>query len=183
MAQDSSQIVVAPFGHLYTAVSGSTQPTDVTSAWPGAWVELGYTTDSGVSITPGMTVVNLSAWQSAAPVKTLITGTSLDLAFSLRQFNGQTTGLYFFGGAWVLSTGSTYKLSIVSSPGVNERMLGVEWSDGTVTNRLVIPRGMVSKHDNIVLDRKEGTIVGVTFTALDSNGVLGTLLSNSPNVP
>jgi hypothetical protein len=183
MALDSTQLVIAPFGHVYTAPSATTQPTDVVAAWPAGWVELGYTTDTGVAITPGMTVVNLLAWQASAPVKTMITGSSLDLAFALRQFNGSTSGLYFFGGAWTLSSGSTYKMSIVSSPPVNERMLGIEWSDGTTTNRLIIPRGMVSKHDNIVLDRKEATIFGVTFSALDSAGVLGTILSNSANLP
>lgn len=182
MAQDATQIIIAPFGHVYTAPSGTTQPVDVVAAWTG-WTELGFTTDAGVSITPGITVVNLAAWQASAPVKTLITGSSLDLAFALRQFNGATSGLYFFGGAWTLSSGSTYALSLVSSPPVNERMLGIEWSDGTVTNRIIVPRGMVSKHDNITLDRKEGTIFGITFTALDSAGVLATLLSNSPNVP
>lgn len=183
MAQDSSQIIIAPFGHVYSAPLGTTQPTDVTSAWAAGWKELGYTTENGVTINPEVNVVNLMAWQSAAPVKTLIVGTSMNMSFGLRQLNADTTGVYFFGASWALSAGSTYKLAIPSAPINNERMLGVEWSDGTVTNRLVIPRGLVTKHDNIQLDRKEGTIFGITFSALDSNGILGNFLTNAPSVP
>lgn len=179
MAQDATEIVIAPFGHVYTAPSGSVQPVTVTAAWDAAWVELGYTTDAGATLTPAITTVELNAWQASAPVKVLISGSSLDVAFALRQFNPDTSSMYFFGSSWTLSSGSTYVLSLVSSPPVNERMLGIEWGDGTTTNRLVVPRGMVSKTDAITLDRKEGTIFGITFTALDSAGILASILSNS----
>lgn len=182
MALTGSEIIIAPFGHVYVAPLGTTQPVDSVSAWPAGWLELGYTDEKGVTITPTLTTVNLMAWQSAAPVKALVTESALEVAFALRQFDINTTGLFFFGATWSLSSGSTYILNVPSSPTVDQRMLGIEWGDGTTTNRLIIPTGLVTKHDNIVLDRKDGTILGVTFTALDTNGTLASLLSNSAYV-
>lgn len=180
--QDSTQVLVAPNGKILTAPLGTTQPTDVTTSWAAGWVDLGYADENGVKITPSLTTVNLSAWQSAAPVKTLVTNIGLDLDFNLDQFNADVTSLYFFGATWASLGGGVFKLNMASTPVSQERMMGIEWSDGTVTNRMVIPRGMVSKQTAASLTRKDAMIMGVTFTALDSSGTLAYLLSNSANV-
>lgn len=179
MAFDNTQIIIAPLGHVYVAPLTTTLPTDVVSAWPSGWTELGYTDEKGVTLTPTVNVTQLMAWQTGAPVKTVVTGAALEIAFGLQQFNIDTTSLFFFGATWTLSSGSSYKLTIPSSPTLDERMLGIEWGDGTHTNRLVVGRGSVTKHENITIDRKAQTILGITFTAEDNNGSLATLFSNA----
>lgn len=183
MAQDSTQIQVAPHGHLYTAPLGSTQPTDVTTAWAAAWKELGYVDENGVKITPNLSTTDLKAWQSLAPVKRVATDLQFDLDFNMMQMNSDTTSLYFFGTVWGAPSGGVSALVISSQTSLPEVMLGVEWDNGSGTvQRLIVPRGTVTKQAASNLVRKDAWVLGVTFSALDSSGTFFTLLSNSAAV-
>lgn len=181
MTQDPTQVRIAPNGHLYVAPLATTIPTTVTAAWAAGWIELGYADDSGVVLTPSLETTDIRAWQTAVPVKTVPTTAKFDVKFALLQYNKGATELFFGSGAtWAeTSVGSgIYKLTLPSSPVIDERMLGVEWTDGTITNRLVISRGMVSARDNVELTRGGAIKFGVTFTAMDASGELARLLTD-----
>ena len=45
------EVRVAGYGHIFVAPEGTTLPTDVDTAMPEAWVDLGYaTTDGGFHV-------------------------------------------------------------------------------------------------------------------------------------
>jgi len=182
MALDSSEVRLAPFGHIYVAPVGTTPPVDVTTAWGAGWQELGYLDEEGVGITPTTDVEEFFAWQSAVSVKQSLTQIGLELKFNMIQVNQHTTGLYFFGQSWNVA-GGVATLTIPSDVNIDERALGVEWTDDAgMVNRLLIGRGMVTDREDLMINRKELTASGVTFKALESGGNLATLLSNDPNL-
>lgn len=182
MALDSGQVRLAPMGHVYTAPVGTAGPADVTVAWPVGWTELGYLDEEGVAVTPTTDIEEYMAWQSAVAVKTSLTSIGLDLKFNLIQINQSTTGLYFFGNDWSVS-GGLATLTMVSNPELDERALGVEWTDdaGSV-NRLIMQRGVVTEREDMMINRKDLTATGVTFKVLEYAGNLATLLSDDPNL-
>lgn len=179
MALDSSQVRVAPFGHVYVAPVGTVAPVDVTAAFAAGWKELGYLDEDGVGITPSTDVTDIMAWQSLLAVKTSLTGLDLTLEFNLIQVNQNTTALYFFGQAWVVAAGLA-TMTMSSNPALDERALAVEWTDdANFTNRLIVPRGLVTDRQQLTLKRSEAVAMGVTFKALDDNGTMAKLLSNN----
>ena len=164
MALAADEVFVAGGGHVYIADIGATEPTDTTTPWDADWVELGYTTDAGVTITPGQTITDIPAWQSRYPVRKIVTAETFDVAFSLLQWNQDTLSLAFRGGTWV---GDVY------TPGeagvVDERALGIEAIDGDKITRIIIPRGMVTDVGGINLVRTGANPLPITFSALASD--------------
>ncbi|HZN17193.1 MAG TPA: hypothetical protein VFB84_03235, partial [Micromonosporaceae bacterium] len=109
----------------------------------------------------------------------------LTLKFQLLQLNEDTLP-FFFGGGAVRANGTTagnFKYELAGDPTFDERMLGVEFTDGTeVKYRLVIARGQVTETEEIALVRTAPVKLGVTFTALavDSAAPLVTFLMKDP---
>jgi hypothetical protein len=56
--------------------------------------------------------------------------------------------------------------NIAAAPKVDERALGIEFSDGNVKNRFYIPRGVVTETDETAITRTSAIKLGVTFTAM-----------------
>lgn len=184
MALDSTQFRVAPQGHVYVAPLGTAQPNDVTTAWAAGWTEVGYVDDSGVKVIPKLNTTDIASWQSATATKVIIQSTALTLQYNLQQSNAFNTQLYWFGSAWAALGGGVFKQTIAAAPATDERQFGVEWTDAasSITQRLVIPRGMVTDRSEMDLNRKGIQVWGMTFEALDAgNGVLGYMLSNDAN--
>jgi hypothetical protein len=82
--------------------------------------------------------------------------------FSMLQVNGDTLP-FFFSSA--VSAGNSYE--IAAAPAVDERALGIEFSDGpNLTHRFYIPRGVVTETDESSITRTSAIKLGVTFTAM-----------------
>lgn len=165
MALDADEVFIGGAGHVYVAPVGSTEPTDTTTAWDAAWVELGYTTDEGVTITPGKTITDIPAWQSRYPVRRLVTAETFETNFSLLQWNEDTLSLAFGGGTW---TGDVFTPPAAGS--VDERALGIEATDGDKTTRIIIPRGIVSTVGGIQVVKTAANPIPITFGALGTAG-------------
>lgn len=161
MALEADEVFIAGAGHVYVADVGATEPTDTTTPWDAGWAELGYTTDDGVTITPGRTIVDIPAWQSRYPVRRLVTAESFEAAFSLLQWNQDTIALAFGGGAWV---GDVYTPPAAGS--VDERALGIEAVDGDKIARIIIPRGLITAVGGIQLIKTDANPIPLTFSAL-----------------
>lgn len=180
--QDASEVRVAPGGDIYVGLPGSTEPTDVATPIDGAFDQLGYLTPDGVSITPNVESEDIMAWQTISPVLTPITGMTFEVSFTMMQFNQQTLGLYFAGEDWTNESG-TGKLEISSNPGSQERCLIVEWTDNqNHTYRLVMPRAQMTNREALQLVRGDSSNLGLTFKALDDNGVAGYILTDNPDL-
>src|SRR5690606_17855269 len=63
-----------------------------------AFTELGYLTEDGVSFSPSLTVEEIGAWQSLAPVRTLLTEYGIEISMTLMEWTEQNLVLAFGGG-------------------------------------------------------------------------------------
>jgi len=177
-ANSADAIRFASNGTLSVAPVATAGPTDASTPLGVGWSQLGYVSDAGVSLTPSITTQAINAWQSAVPVKYLVTGATFQMAFVLLQFDKEAVELYF-GSTFETNATSESKMEIGSNPDLIETALVVEWTDATVTNRLHIPRAQVSAREALTLVRTGATQLGLTLDALDEGGILGTLYTSN----
>jgi hypothetical protein len=171
MALDATEIRVAANGALRVANVGTAAPTDTTTAYGVGWTDLGFASEDGVTLTPSLDTEDINAWQSAVPVRRIVTGSTLEIGFTLIQSNNETLSLYF--GATVAGNA----IQIPVSPDPVERAISVEWSDGGEIYRLVVPRAQLSDRGETTLARGEAVGFEMTFTALPpATGPLATVL-------
>src|SRR5690606_12363406 len=98
MANDAENIVVAANGYVAIAPVGTALPTDAVAALDPAFTELGYLTEDGVSFSPSLTVEEIGAWQSLAPVRTLLTEYGIEISMTLMEWTEQNPVLAIAGG-------------------------------------------------------------------------------------
>ncbi|MGQ5602951.1 phage tail tube protein [Streptomyces sp. EKS3.2] len=189
MANDAKKIRFAPNGSIYVAPAAEslTVPTDLGTAEtpPTGYKALGYVDEGGVTLTPAIETQPVNAWQSATAVLYNVTSASFSVKATLQETNEVTTEL-FWGAQWVeiMSTDPTpvgtgvFKLDLSSTPELKEISLVVDWNQGSIRNRVVIPRAMISDRGAIQLSRTENGKFELTIEALDSAGKLGYVLTN-----
>ena len=91
MALDATKVRVALTGHIYFQPEGDTpleDPTDLSA--PAGAIDLGYTTEDGVTFTFGRDVEEIMGWQSMDPLRKLVTAEPKTAAFTLRQLERDT---------------------------------------------------------------------------------------------
>lgn len=71
-------------GYLYLAILGSTEPTDLSTAWDAAWKPLGYTEEgSSFSYAPSYDPVPVA--EELDPIDSVATGREITVTFSLAE--------------------------------------------------------------------------------------------------
>jgi hypothetical protein len=180
MAQDTDQIRVGANGHIYVAAVGTAAPTDIATAWASGWYDLGYTDDDGVTLTDGREIEEIPVWQLLYPARRIVTGRNYTAAFNLRQWNKGTVQ-FAYGGGTVTTSGGVYKFTPPAPEVIDERALGIEWADGSLTYRIIVPRGMVTEDVETKLVRSAAADLPITFSVLGEAGVdPWHLLTNDP---
>lgn len=161
MALDADQLFIPGGGSVLIAPVGTAGPDDTTTAWSGTWVDLGYTDESGVTITPGKTLTDIPAWQSRYPLRRIVTAETMEIAFHLLQWNEDTISLAFGGGTWdagVFTPPAAGTLSLYA--------LGIEGVDGDQIERWIIARTMVGTVGGIQLTRTGAAKLSITMSLL-----------------
>lgn len=187
-AIDATQIRVPGKGYVKIAPKGSTVPTDTSTAWDAAWLDLGFTDDKGVALSKKDSKTPINAWQALTPVRYIMTGRDLHAMMVLEQWNHVTLALWSGEGpSAVAANGSVsgeFKMTLSPSPAIDERMLGVEWTDGdlSVTHRMVFSRGLITDTADIPITRTGAATLGVTYQsmAIDQTTALCTFLMKDP---
>src|SRR5690349_13591382 len=72
MTLTTSQVRVAITGELYVAPTGTTLPSDTTTALNAAFKGLGYFSEDGVTENFERDTNDITAWQSATAVRTVV---------------------------------------------------------------------------------------------------------------
>lgn len=175
----ASEIRIGASGTIYIAPSGTAGPSTVTAAWTG-FTQLGYATEDGVKLTRSMDTEQVKGWQSISPLRYLITGVSLQAAFSVEQFNKDTLTLWLGGGTITNQGGGSFLYNISSTPTVDERVFGVEWVDGSIVNRFIMGRCMVTEGGEATVGRSAAIELPLTISAMTpaSGTVLGYIVTN-----
>lgn len=177
MALTATEVRVASDGRIYVGDVGATAPTTPTGTTTG-FTDLGYASEDGVTLTPSIDTEDINAWQSAVPVRRIVTGSSLEIGFTLIQSNPDTLGLYFNA----VQVGANFEIPV--SPDPLERAIIVDWIDGGENFRLVVPRAQLTDAGEMTLARGEAVGFEMTFTALPpATGPLATVLTEFPTVP
>lgn len=182
MPIDSSEVRLAPFGHVYIGPIGTTLPTTATMPLDVSFQSVGYIDADGVSLSPNVELTDIMAWQSAVPVKTTVDTVTVEVSFVMLQTNRQTWELFFLNEQFSNNFGEA-ELVIGSSPPSQEKAVIIEWQDDEEDQtRLVIPRGIVANREQLTLVRNDAVKPGVTIRCLDNSGVLAYVLSENPDL-
>lgn len=178
--QSASEIRVGANGTVYVAPAGTAGPANITAAWTG-FVDMGYTTEDGGKIARSMDTEMVKAWQSVSTLRYLITGVGLTCAFTLIQSDKDIIPLYFGGGTVTAQGGGSYLYNISSNPAIDERVFGLEWTDGgSIKYRFVMGRCMVTETGETTVGRSAAIEWPFTISAMtpSTGTVLGYLLTN-----
>jgi hypothetical protein len=166
MPLDATEIAVAGTGHIYTALTTATLPTDATTA-PGStdWTDIGYTTDAGVTVAIDRTTTDLMAWQSAEPVRVLTTARTITITFELEQFNPTNVQLALAGGDVTSTTGSgSYTFAGVADADLHAMV--IDAVDGDATYRWIFPTVQVQGNVAVQLQRGGSMDLPLEFRVL-----------------
>ncbi|MFF8485157.1 phage tail tube protein [Streptomyces antibioticus] len=182
MSNDADNVRAALNGSIYMAPKGSTAPVDLDTAWDAAWEDLGFMSDDGVSMEYSTDVEDINAWQSLSPVRRILTSVDMTLGFTAIELKARTVTAYFPGATITNVSGAIQRLDIPSAPGPQEFAFGLEWVDGDIKNRLVIPRGEITDRGAISLGRSAAVGLEMTVSAYASSAPeIATWLSNDPS--
>ena len=182
MAESTSEILVGANGSVHVAPLGSTQPTDPTSSYAAAWAELGFVNDAGVKLHDAKTINNIASWQSFYATRRIITARDFTVAFALQQWNKNTVPLAFGGGTVSSPAAGVHKYTPPDPALIDERMLGVDWQDGTKHYRLIVPRGMATDAVDAELVRTKESELAIVFgVTTDGSSDPWFLLTDDPS--
>ena len=117
---NSGQVRIAGTGRLRKAPLGTVLPVDSVAAWDPAFVDLGYASD-GFTMTQALKTLDITAWQTLEPVRTVNTSLIRNFTFELLQTNRDTLSLGW-GGA-----------TIAPNPGTSLGTVAVAITTGVLT--------------------------------------------------
>ena len=183
MPIDSDEVVVGGDGGVYVAAVGTTGPTDIETALDAGFTHLGYTTDDGLSLSPGMDITEIPAWQSFYPVRRIVTARSFDMGFTLLQWNQESIKLAFGGGSFATTAGppAYYTYTPPEPEDLDYRALVIEWEDGTKNFRLHVPKALVTDVGDLGINRTDAAGLDLTFSLVATDGTQPfTLLTDDP---
>lgn len=183
MPNDANEVLVGASGSVHVAPVGTAGPTDIATALNVAFIDLGYVSEDGVSITPDVDVSDINAWQSFYAVRRIVTGRTLEVAFSLLQWNENSIKLAFGGGSVTTTAGppAYYTYSPPAPSDIDYRAVVVQWADGTKDYRLHIPKALVTDTSALSLNRTNPAGLALTFSVQATDGANPfTLITDDP---
>lgn len=161
MANDASELFVGLDGNIYVAPVGTSAPSAL-SAPSASWSLLGYLTEDGVTVTPGLTAQEIRSWQSQYPTRQYAQQRSLEVAFMAQQWEQQAIAAAFGGGTFNTAGGvTTYTPPDASD--VYERAVLIDVLDGDDTIRWLIPRAINIELGEVVYNRQGEAHLPIKF--------------------
>lgn len=181
MSQDTSQVRVGITGDLYVAPLGTTVPVTTAGAWTG-WTNMGILDEeASPELTPNRSVTDIMGWQKFFPVRSVKTADGMQWTFTLIQRSGTTLKLAFGGGAIAPLGGGDYRYTPAAAAFIDERMFGLEVTDGSIIDRYILRRGFVVDTGAVPFKKNQAVKFPLTVRALEpSSGERWELVSNDP---
>lgn len=182
MAQDASELVIAGSGDIAFAPTGTTAPVTPTASLHANFVNAGFATEEGVTLSVEPSIEEYMAWQSRQAVRRELVGQEISVSFELEQWNSDNAVFAFGGGAVESLGGGVFKYTFPDADdALDERMLVVDWQDGSKNYRAVFPNGNVVEGIESNLTRTSLALLPVTFKALDTGSGPGYILTDDAN--
>lgn len=177
--QNKEEIVVALDGsvNLAPVSEGLVLPEDL-EALDKDFSDLGYQSSDGVAFSVTPSVTDIEAWQSATPVRKIVTARALSLKFTALQWNISTFAAAYGGGAWTEldppSPPSTPGLYRYDPPADEDDLVDyaavVDFVDGEKHYRLVVKEGNITDSVETNLARGSASVIPITINALTPDG-------------
>lgn len=166
MALEATHVVVAGTGAVYVAPEGTTLPTDL-AALADPWEDVGYVSEDGVTFTFSREQEDVMAWQSAEPIRVLITQEPKTIELDLLEFDRATLLLAFRGGDFAgVSAPFTYTPPDAGASDV--RALVIDGQDGDESFRFAFPRVQLSGDLEFQLVRTDALTLAMELSVLAS---------------
>lgn len=161
-----SELRVAASGQVYIAPPGTTLPAIFTdlAALNASFKELGFITEDGAKLTIATTYQDKKSWQSFWTLRKIPQSKDFKVDFTLEQWDKLNVEFALNATATSVTGGSKIR---PNDPSVlDTRAMVVLWQDGSSSNGLVIPLGMISSDSiEVALSRSDTADLPVTFTA------------------
>jgi hypothetical protein len=178
MSLAADEVRVGITGELFSAPTGSTAPTDSSTALDAAFLGHGYVSDDGVTETWDDSVDTIVAWQNATTVRASRTESTMTLACTLLQTRGSNLEL-FYPGSSVEANGDEYKIE-VKPPTSDRRAFVLNVIDGDDVIRIYVGNGELTDRGDVPYKNGDAVMYPVTITAFpDADGNLMVKYSNS----
>lgn len=156
MTLTADNVRVGVTGGVFGAPSESTLPTDATAELDGAFEDLGYVTEDGVSQAIGIDITEIKAWQNGDVVRKVQTKHDLTYAFAMLETSPAALEAYY----------GNYDAGVVEIRG--DQGIRQSWVinviDGDNKIRIVIPDGQVTERGDISYVNGDAVSYPVTIT-------------------
>jgi hypothetical protein len=163
---EPTHVTVAGTGAVWVAPEGTAMPADL--AAPSApWVDVGFVGEDGVSFTFSRDQEEINAWQSADPVRVLITSEPKTIAYELLEFDRDSLLLAFRGGAFS-GAASPYTYTPPAAGASDVRAMLIDGVDGAQTFRFCFPRVQLQGDLEFALLRTDAVRLAMEFGVLAS---------------
>ncbi|TQN33571.1 hypothetical protein FHX37_3597 [Haloactinospora alba] len=184
MTLNANEVRVGGTGRVLVAEPGTDIPGATDPLPEGTWQDLGFTNEEGVTFTKSDSLEPVASWQHTAPVRLAYSEREFTLTFALLQINQHTLS-FFFGDREATKDGPVTRAELRGNPQPDERALLVEFTDGDVTSRFVVPRGIVTESEDVQITRSAAVQLGLTFQALaplgDPDSPMAVWLTHDPS--
>jgi hypothetical protein len=166
MALEPQHVVVAGTGAVYVAPENTPLPPDL-AALAAPWEDVGYIGEDGTQFTFSREQEEINAWQSADPVRVLVTNEPKTIGFELLEFDRASLLLAFRGGSFSGSA-APYTYTPPDAGTTDVRAMVIDGQDGAQTFRFAFPRVQLQGDLEFSLVRTDATRLAMEFAVLAS---------------
>lgn len=181
MPANAEQLTVALTGKVWVApyTTSLVTPTNPFDAPGATFKDLGYTSEDGVTFSVTPNVEDIMAWQSATPVRRIVTSRDSTIAYTLEQLNLDTFAHAFGGGTWTTIAAVPGPPAVAAHyrydpPADGDKLAEyaciIDFVDGADRGRLVLKRGTVNDAVETQFVRNNAAMLPVTLAALTPDG-------------
>lgn len=161
---------------IWLAPVGTAPPTDTTSPWGAGWESLGYLSDDGPTVGQNTSHQDITPWQSVAPIRSVITGRQVTLHFIMWQLNESTLALYFDTDEATAAADGSLSMDVRTDQAGHQYAVGIDSMDGDRVLRIAFARANLTDSGDMAIKRGATVPLDVTLSALETDGVLATVL-------
>lgn len=155
MAIDATKIKVAGSGAIWKAPTGTVLPSDSVAAYAAGFVNLGWISDGGFEVDQSLKTKNVMGWQSVEVLRVVNTSIERSVKFSALESNKETVQLAWGGAAIIAGSSGAYTVDLPAAQLINEFILGIDWFDGSTTQRILIKRAVLKSLPKVKFSRQD----------------------------
>lgn len=164
MALVADNVRVGVTGAVYVAPEDTSLPNDAETPLDGAFADVGYISDEGITEAQGTETNAIMAWQDGALVRRVQTSHDLTYAFTMLETNETVLAEYY----------GNYAAGVIKIDGkeLPRRAWVISVIDGEHAMRIVVPHGQITERGEISYVNGEPIGRQVTVTCYpDDTGV------------